>query len=278
MAMRNRLRRSEKEAIRSKYAHHPVYLALRNPATLLCDETRFRLSAEELFLWCMAEMDELKRMPTEYTQRARVLVSDLRNDLRDMSEDGVTDGDIVKAASEVAFVLTILLAAHGSMAYARIISELTMQISTEETNILHRTFMPELWRTDGENYLHEYMQEYMDSDECLSGDIGKILIAVEDREVANTPVVSLAKSSLCIPTGKMTSVLVVLNAMFKAGWFAKSDGSKVTNRDNTLNEILQLAFNRKGNENISQLLNAAKNRNCKEFEDYFKELKDAVKP
>mgnify|MGYP007069964332 CR=1 FL=1 len=275
--MRNRLRRSEREAIRNRCAQHPVYLALRNPATELCGETRFRLSAEELFLWCMAELDELKHSPKAYGQRARVLVSDMRNDLRDIADEDVPDADIAKVACEVAFVLTMLLTAHGSMAYARVILDLTMQIPAEETTRLHGVFMPELWRTEGEDGLHEYVQEYMHGDECLSGEVEAMLSAQRETEVPAAPVASLPQSSLRIADGKQTSVLVVLDAMYKAGWFAKSDGSKATNRDKTLNEILQRAFNQEGNANISQLLNAAKKRNYKEPEEYLEELKKAIK-
>lgn len=275
--MRNRLRRSQREAIRSRYAQHPVYLAFRNPATELCGETRFRLSAEELFLWCMAELDELKRAPKAYAQRARVFVSDLRNDLRDIAGEDVPDADVAKVACEIGYVLTMLLTAHGSTAYARIVLDLTVQIPAEETTRLHRAFMPELWRRDDEEGLHKYMQEYMDGDECLSDEIENMLSAQKETEASVAPVVSLPKSSLRIAEGKQTSVLVVLDTMYKAGWFAKADGSRVTNRDKTLNEILQFAFNQEGSANISQLLSSPNNRYGKAPSEYVKELLQYVK-
>lgn len=275
--MRNRLRRSQKEAIRNKYAQHPVYLSLRNPATEWCGKTQFRLSAEELFLWCMVELDELKRSPKTYAQRARVFVSDLRNDLCDIAEEDVPDADISKVANEVSYVFTMLLTAHGGMAYSRIVLDLTMQIPTEETTLLHGAFMPELWRTEGEERLHKYMQEYMDGDECLSDEIENMLHEREETGTTDKEIVPMPRSSLRISVGKQTSVLVALDAMYKAGWFVKSDGSKATNRDKTLNEILQLAFNQEESANIRQLLSSPNNRYGKAPSEYIKELLQNVK-
>jgi len=61
-----------------------------------------------------------------------------------------------------------------------------------------------------------------------------------------------------------TSVLVVLNAMFKAGWFVAEDGGELKNRDIALNDILRHAFAIDKNTAISQTINPSNNINGNE--------------
>lgn len=93
-------------------------------------------------------------------------------------------------------------------------------------------------------------------------------------------------SHVRIAPRKKTSVLVALNAMFKAGWFVAEDGTELTNRDFALNDILRHAFGIDKDTAISQTVNPSNNINAgeknqrllrllldeDEMESYIKEL------
>ena len=67
-------------------------------------------------------------------------------------------------------------------------------------------------------------------------------------------------SPLRIAKGKMTSMLVMLNAAYRAGWLTGADGQPLPNRDQTLREILQRAFSTDCTH-IAQLINPSNNSN-----------------
>lgn len=81
-------------------------------------------------------------------------------------------------------------------------------------------------------------------------------------------------SSLKIAKDKRTSIVMVLNAMYKANWIVGKDGERLSNRDKALNEILQNAFGVEGDANISQLLSAPKMRGGKQGTEYIEELRN----
>lgn len=64
-----------------------------------------------------------------------------------------------------------------------------------------------------------------------------------------------------IAKGKKSSVLLVLNAMYKAGWFTDKTGKALTNRDNALNEILMRALGEPKNKTICSCLNPSGSTN-----------------
>ena len=84
-------------------------------------------------------------------------------------------------------------------------------------------------------------------------------------------------SSLRIAQGKQTSMIVILEAMYKAGWIEKANGEKVTNRDDVIKEILKRAFNAT-KASPTQILQAAKDpiKNKSGIGKYFGELKSAM--
>jgi hypothetical protein len=71
-------------------------------------------------------------------------------------------------------------------------------------------------------------------------------------------------------------VLVVLEAMYKAGWLVDADKKPLTNRDEALKQIMKNAFG-KDNTNVSQLLGSVKNRNkAKGKQSIFDELLEQI--
>jgi hypothetical protein len=92
---------------------------------------------------------------------------------------------------------------------------------------------------------------------------------------ANTPTIN-EPLTIRLARGKVTSVLVVLEAMYKAGWLVDANTNPLTNRDEALNQIMRTAFGKK-NTNVSQLLGSLKNRNkAKDKKTVFDELLEQI--
>lgn len=125
-------------------------------------------------------------------------------------------------------------------------------------------------RTVDEEELARMMGEYMASDRMYSQDINDLLDSQENAVSESSseglssgfPQEATATAGFVrIAPRKKTSVLVVLNAMYKAGWFVDADGGELTNRDAVLNDILNHAFGIDKATAISQTINPSNNIN-----------------
>jgi len=101
---------------------------------------------------------------------------------------------------------------------------------------------------------------------------------VEEKE---DDLVNVVQSSIRIAPNKKSSVVLLLDAMQKSGWFVGVDNKKV-NRDNAVNEILKFAFGEKKDTAIAQLLKPSGNidnesRIRRIIEEIIDELKKYVK-
>lgn len=72
--------------------------------------------------------------------------------------------------------------------------------------------------------------------------------------------------------GSQTALMYVLEAMHKADWFTDAEGKPIRSKDKVIKAVMRHAFGIE-NPNLSQLRNAAKNRNYKQPSDYFDDLK-----
>ncbi len=104
--------------------------------------------------------------------------------------------------------------------------------------------------------LETYIKKYMESDVLITDEIDCILDDLEAHEPQEpkSEAPPFEHSLVRIATGKKTSVLVVLNAMYKAKWFVDEDGNQLKNRDDALNDILRHAFGEKKPTKISQTI------------------------
>ena len=134
--------------------------------------------------------------------------------------------------------------------------------------------MPNIYRMDFEK-LKAAIGNYMDCDMFLSDDIEEMVAKVEDdSQKTSKSIHRLGEpetSNLRIAPGKETSMVVVLDTMYKAGWFVDTKNKPVKNKKKTIEQILQYAFN-KTNPNVDQTLNAAYKRNKADATSYFDEL------
>ena len=126
----------------------------------------------------------------------------------------------------------------------------------------------------GENKINTYLKEYLRSDNFISDEIHDRIQSVPKlvKLPSATAAASEQKSEIRIAKGKKTSVLIVLNAMYKAGWFVDENGEELTNRDVTLNNILKYAFGINKLTAISQTINPSENTDTKKQEKLIDKL------
>ena len=129
-----------------------------------------------------------------------------------------------------------------------------------------------------------FIAGYMKGSDAYSKDIDEMLDGISGG-VESQSHTSVECSHIRIAERKKTSVLVVLNAMYKAGWFVDENGGELKNRDNALNEILRFAFN-DSCKDIAQLISPKNTKNVellmrrlldeKEIEQYIYDLTEEL--
>lgn len=273
--MRNRLRRSAKEAIKNKYGDDAIYLALKNPCEhFCCQMARFRLSAEEAFTECLAVLDDIKEDESMASFNTEYLCDNIYNNFRDLSEEGTDENELRLAVNVVIFCVCMCLMTVKKPLFNTLVMRLMEQM--EEYGAcytkLESKFMPNVHRL-GEDKLRVAVEKYMDSDVFLSDEIERMVEEIEKdtEKSSHTPLPAKMTSNVKIAKGKETAVLVVLGCMYKAGWFVDRNGKPVTNKEKTIKQIMQYAFNKK-NANVSQLLSSTRERKLSDNRDYFNEL------
>ncbi|MDE6721556.1 MAG: hypothetical protein K2J84_05345 [Bacteroidaceae bacterium] len=273
--MRTRLRRSAKEAIRNKFGDDAIYLALKNPSEhFCCKMARFRLSAEEVFAECLAVLDDIKEDESMASFNTAYLCDNLYNDFRDLSEEGTDENELWLAVNVVTFCVCMCLMTVEKPLFSTLVMRLMGQMGADDAcyEELKNTFWPNVHRL-GKDKLRDAVEEYMDSDVFLSDEITQMVEKIErEAETAShTPLPAKTTPNVRIAKGKETAVLVVLDCMYKADWFVDSNGNPATNKEKTLKQIMQYAFN-KENAHVSQLLSATRDRKLSDNRDYFDEL------
>ncbi len=277
--MRNRLRRSAREAVRNEYCDNAIYLALKTPCEHFCEKMpKFRLSAEEVFLECLAVLDDIKEDESRAVFHLEHRWDSISNDFRDLADNDVNENEITLATSVVMFCVVMCLTMIKKPVYSTLALRLMGQMEEHSayTDELKDTFMANVYRL-GEGELRQAFLEYMESNMFLSDDIEEMVEKVEEdlqkKSVKETNIISgePETTNLRIAPGKETSMIVVLDTMYKAGWFVDKKNKPVTNKKKTIEQILQHAFN-KTNHNVDQTLNAAYNRNKSLAASYFDEL------
>lgn len=208
--MKNRLRRREREAIRSRYAlNELLYKAMGKGAREL--EKRmghFRFSAEELFMEVMARLDDVKECPQDASEALDDWWNTLYCDFRDLDTVESPDEEIRLATSEVVYVTLLLLGMCCSRYYKELPTILMAQLTEHHPGIfdeLQQLFLPELWRI-GEERVHIRMNTYMDSEEWISDEIAVLLenlpvehvLEVVDNKIATKGETRLTNQQLII--------------------------------------------------------------------------------
>lgn len=187
--MKNRLRRSGREAVRNRYASSELLYKMMSKGARELEKqmAHFRFAVEELFVEVMTMMDAVK----EDAESASGVYEDYWNtlycDLRDLDTADSDDGELRLATSEVVYLAMQLLAMCQGRRYTNISACLMGQLAEchpEAFDELNKLFMPEVWRLD-EDKVKARIQAYMeDEEEWISDDIADMLENLPDDKLA----------------------------------------------------------------------------------------------
>lgn len=179
--MNNRLKRQERESVRSRYATSELlYKVMSGPARELeCEMKQFRFSVEELYAYVLSVLDNIKERPADAMDGVvRNLWNTVYCDLRDMDVSDSPDEEIRLATTEVVCVVVILLSMCEGILYNNLSYELLGQLNQYHSEAyidIQNRFMPSVWRL-GEEMVRARIMEYMDSDdEWISDDIEEMI-------------------------------------------------------------------------------------------------------
>ena len=246
---------------------------LQNPSKSLERKmSSVRLSPEEEFLEVMTLVDYAFEDHHKAEMDFMGLHDQLFCDIRDLCTHATDEKEVALAASEIIFVVSVLLTMTDIHSYRKMGMTLVGQISNDNYTALTELFNPYIERI-GENKINTYLKEYLRSDNFISDEIHDRIQSVPKLvKLPSATAASEQKSEITIAKGKKTSVLIVLNAMYKAGWFVDENGKELTNRDVTLNNILKYAFGINKPTAISQTINPSENTDTKKQEKLIDKL------
>lgn len=277
MDTRNMLfRKEERVAVEDKYGENVLYDVLSGTCRRLMNNgaRKFRLHPTELFYQTFFTLDFLKGKQLD--RQKTYCNNELWDELYDYfcHEKGIegADEDVRLAIACVMQAVTELLIRSGDSCYTRVAAVLKLQIerhSQDTVNMLDREFRKGFHSIDA-GKLASTLCDYLQGDVLYSAEIDEMLDGLYSNNHAASVAVS-THTHIRIAEKKKTSVLIVLNAMYKAGWFVDENGQQLTNRDVTLNEILQTAFN-DSCSHIAQLLKPSNNFKENKQSSLIKEL------
>ena len=177
--MKNRLRRREREAVRSKYAATEcLYRMMGKGARELEKQMgHFRLAAEEVFLEVMTMADRVKEDPGAAIGEYDGWWNTLYCDYRDMDTADSPDEELRLATSETVYMGMLLMGMCRGRVYSNLASAFMAQLTENHPESIDRLtclFMPDVWKT-GEERLKARMQDYMENNEWISDEIRDLL-------------------------------------------------------------------------------------------------------
>lgn len=262
MIMKHLFRREEREAVEDKFCEEPIYEAMRVPCQAMMNEAQtFALHPSELFYHVMFTIDDIRSRKLTAARRYcdKAIWDDILSDIRDKAED-CDQEEVNHVVGMILYGTAMVLIWSGKPTYTSVIGVLMKQVEAhipDYTDKMNKKFndgfsIPEV------GALRQSIADYLDSERQISVEMDELMDAIPLAS-AKTPTISVPVS-IGLARGKETSVLVVLEAMYKAGWLVDAKKKPLTNRDETLKQIMKNAFG-KENTNVSQLLGSLKNRN-----------------
>ena len=281
------LRREEKNHLRSQLLdNNLIFKAFQAPVREyeIKHTKGYHMSPEEVFWSIVIKLDYIKEHQEDAMQDIRSLWNDVYMDYHDLSSDD-NDEAVSLFASLTVFALQVCLLRIDVPLYRQMALNLASQLAlhNQPTKDMEASVLNNIAHI-GEDKFTGAITDYMASeDEWLSDEIEEELETLSESvplgviHGRSSGEVQQTKPSYSIANKKRTSVIIILEAMYKAGWIEKTDGSKVTNRDKMISELLEHAFGI-SNVAITQILQAAKDssKNKSGIEKYFKELKEAL--
>ena len=277
MTMRHLFRKEVKEAVEDKYGDELVYEALRVPSQWMMTEARtFALWPCELYYHVLFTIDDIRSRNILEAQRYcdKALWDDIMSDIIDKVEE-CDVAEVNNAVGMIFYGTAMMLIWSGKTEYTSIAGVLMEQVEMylDGPYMICEKFKDGFSIPDA-TALRRSIAEYLDSDRELSAEIDELIVKTPYPSERQWQTEMPAK--VRVAGEKESSVLVVLEAMYKAGWLVDENGKKLTNRDNALKHIMKTAFG-KDNSNVRQLISSVKNRNkAKSKQSIFDELLEQI--
>ena len=276
--MKYLFRKEEREVVEDKFCDELVFEAMRVPCQAMMNEAKtFAMYPSELFYHVLFTIDDIRSRTLVAAQRYcdKALWDDILSDIRDKAED-CDQEEVNRVVGMILYGPAMVLIWSGQPAYTTIVGVLMKQVEAhvpDYTDKMSKRFNDGFSIPD-DKALRQSIADYLDSERQLSAEIEDVMDAIPLASV-KAPTIS-EPVTIGLAKGKETSVLVVLEAMYKAGWLVDSNKQPLTNRDEALKQIMKNAFG-KDNTNVSQLLGSVKNRNkAKGKQSIFDELLEQI--
>lgn len=297
----------QRKAVEDRFGDDLLYRALKDTSLGIIRQTMkdFCLAPSEFFSLMFYAIDTLRRMD-DFRLREVFCSHDLWYELQTYLLDNQEveyAADVDACCAAICWMSAELLKLAGTPSAATDCLEL--QDSANRAELLRGfDFCTEfnlIFERANRDQLVKYMKDYLSGDVFYSDEILKMLSplassasSVSPLAPSSEPVVSESSSfqvsNIRIAKRKKSAVLVVFNAMFKAGFFVDENGKPLTNRDDALNKLMHFAFCEEPTKGICQLLNPSNNCNAaeknrkllnqlldeKEMADYFSELRERL--
>lgn len=279
MDTRNMLfRKEERTAVEDRFLDDSLYDALAGATRRVMQQAdAFRLHPSELFYHAFLTLDWLKGQTAERQQThcQEELWAELDDYLRQEKAVEASDHDIRLTICTIMQAVAELLVRSRECRYIALAAALKRQIAhhlPSASQVLDREFGRSLSHLDGETLAHD-LSGYLSGNRLCSDEIDLLLDGLDAATSAKAATAGspAPTSPLHIAQGKTTSVLLVLDAMYKAGWFVDDKGQRLTNRNRALNEILRHAFNTSC-DHIPQMLRPSNNPNDEKQEELLRSL------
>lgn len=241
---------------------------------VLNESTTFGLHPADVFYHAFVTIDLIRS--SEPNERAHYCACELWDDMYfEFMEVDDNKDDVARAVALVMIYVSDLLASSDSPHAVTPAGILTRQVDRHVVGVgdkLEQLFSRQLDHYQDE--LKVFMQDYLSSDRMISEEIER-LIDEAHASAASGEVKTIVEDSGIRFKGNLTALMYVLEAMHKAGWFTDAEGKSIRSKDKVIRSIMKHAFGIE-DPHLSQLRNAAKNRNYKQPSKYFDQLKEYI--
>lgn len=280
MPMQEYLKRDARRVLEEKLADDSMFASIRGTCLrVMNDAKEIKLRPTELYYLALCVIDRMKGLSISQAETYSMYEAWYEYDevLRDIY-GGVSEHERHSALALIMQTCAEWLLRSRDMSRLGIVSNLKMQIAyhTSEvfSGLLDEEFRRGFSSIDEEEFAG-IVNDYLQVERLVSEEIDSLLESMDGDADMENP--SVASSSIRIAPRKKTSVLTVLNAMYKAGWFTDVKGQPLKNRDEALNEILRNAFGTDKDTAISQTLNPSNGTVIYKFKPLMEKLLDGKK-
>lgn len=250
--MRYRLRKEEKDKIKSSFKNHPLYQLLNDSCKQFEREMpKLRFSPEEVFVLAVSCLEEMASEPEEARSFCERLWNEVFCGVRDESEDA-PESELELATCVVLISIYVCLEVIEESHFQTLMLEVGMQMHDNyllRWQDIQNRFMTPAYRRGVEG-VKEWLVEFMTSEDFLTDSFEQIFHDDDkEEEVTKT-------SSYRIAESHKTNFAKIISAMYELRMFEDETGKIVSNKQKLMNALGD--FFGMNYKNLPQLLNGAK--------------------